>query len=362
MNAFLEVLENYLLFASVFALGSFVLGGLIRRGGQRALHLQPQCLARCYTVLLVLPPLAAAWIVGAALLPRSLLDETVFHARHPGPVHRLHLIGDITAPFEPVLASVLVIVAAGTALGRIWSGIRRYRRIAALLECAENRLHDPTFEVTRLRQRLSARPAMQLQIVDSSYPLSFLWGFGHCRLVVSSGLLGTLSGGELAGVIEHEIAHHTRGDNLAKLSLLVCAYASLAAPLSIRMLQWRNQEVELICDEIAAARTGAPLDIADALLTLSREAWAAGRRGVVPVSGFGPDAPGDDGALPRRVRRLAALADRPVTMADLRVPATSIPAGMMSVAVLFITSLMVTVATAPLAVHAAAESLLRLLK
>jgi Zn-dependent protease with chaperone function len=53
----------------------------------------------------------------------------------------------------------------------------------------------------------------------SDYPLSFVWGYRRTKLVLSSGLLNALTPEELAGVLEHEAAHHRRLDNVVRLAL-----------------------------------------------------------------------------------------------------------------------------------------------
>jgi len=115
-------------------------------------------------------------------------------------------------------------------------------------------------------QDLARQYGLEIGLVHSHHPFSFVWGFRRTTLVVSTGLLAALTTGELAGVLEHEAAHHVRRDNLAKLLLTLCAHASLAAPLARRVLRWRNEQVEFLCDEAAAARTASPLDIAEALV------------------------------------------------------------------------------------------------
>ena len=89
-------------------------------------------------------------------------------------------------------------------------------------------------------------------------------------MVVSTGLLNSLSAEELASVLEHETAHHTRRDNLAKLTLTICRYLSLAFPLTKQLYNWWSEQVEMVCDEIATSRTQAPVELAGALVRLKR--------------------------------------------------------------------------------------------
>ena len=74
-------------------------------------------------------------------------------------------------------------------------------------------------------------------------------------------------------------------------------------------LRWRNEQVELLCDEIAAG-TSAPLDIAEALVKLRRRTQTPATLPVLGASRFLPD---DDRSVEQRVRRLVALADHPVS-------------------------------------------------
>src|SRR5207245_1520790 len=53
--------------------------------------------------------------------------------------------------------------------------------------------------------------------------------------------------------------------------------------LGRRLWRWRSEQVELLCDEIAAARSSAPLDIADALVKLRRCTHALVPRPMLPA-------------------------------------------------------------------------------
>src|SRR6266699_3908519 len=127
----LEAFENFLCFGTAFALAGFAIAGMIRAAarGQRV-AMRPRSLARLYTLALVVPPLASAWLVAAALLPRWWFGEYEFNAFHPGPAHSLHLIGTLTDRLEPALAYGVVLLVAGMALFLAWSTARSHRRLA----------------------------------------------------------------------------------------------------------------------------------------------------------------------------------------------------------------------------------------
>jgi Zn-dependent protease with chaperone function len=355
----LEVLENFLFFATSFALAGVTAAWAARRATLRRPDvLRPRSLARLYTVALVLPPLAAVWLVAAALLPRWWLGDLHFRAAHPAPLHSIHLIGNLTGRLEPTLAYALLVLVAGTAVVVAWSTARGHRRLAWAIGRLQLTSAAPPAARLAIVEDAVRRHGLDVGLIQSDYPLSFVWGFRRSKLVLSSGLLAALTPAELVAVLEHEAAHHARRDNLVKLALTVCAHASLAAPFGRRLLRWRTEQVELLCDEIAAARTSAPLDIAEALVKLRRRTQALGTRPAlgVPASRFIPD---DDRSVERRVRRLVAFADAAPRPAPVAAPPRAATA--LAVASLFALSLVGLGTWAPLAAHAVAESVLQAL-
>ena len=353
----LEALENFLCFGTAFALVGFA----IARMGRAAAHWQrdairPRTLVRLYTLALVVPPLTSAWLVAAALLPRWWFGEYEFYSAHPGPVHSFHLIGALTDHLEPALAYAVVLLVAGMALFLAWSTACRHRRLAWAVGRLQLTGVQPPAAHLVMVEEAARRHGFDVGLVQSDYPLSFVWGLGRSKLVLSSGLLNTLTPSELAGMLEHEAVHHARHDNLVKLGLAVCAHTSLAAPLGRRLLRWRNEQAELLCDEIAAVRSSAPLEIAEALVKLRRRTQLAIARSALamPASRFVPD---DDRSVERRVRRLLVFADAPPSPASAAAPRHATPA--IALAAIFFASLVILGTWAPFAIHAATESVLQ---
>jgi Zn-dependent protease with chaperone function len=347
--------ENFILFGTLLAAGCFALALAVRRSAKSGRwRPHPHTLARLYAATVVAPPVIAAWLVAASLLPELWLGEA-FGAAHSAPAHRLHLLSDLTSAVEPRLAYATLLFAAVASLYAAWSSVRGHARVGALIDRLGVSAQPPPPSQVALVRGTAARHGLDVGLVLSEYPLSFVWGFGRSKLVLTSGLLRALTPEELAGVLEHEAAHHSRRDNLTKLALSACGYATPAFPLSRLLLRWRAEQVEMVCDEAAAAQTSAPLEIADALVKLRRKTCPP--PGVV-YSGFvADDAPGFE----RRVRRLIDFADAPpapALTADLRKPPT---AEALFVAALFAASLAAVSAVAPLAVHHAAESFIRLI-
>ncbi len=346
----ISVIENFVLISTIVAVVCFALAEAARLLLQRRLYeLRTNTLIRLYTWALILPPVLALWIVAAAFLPEFWMPEA-FNAAHGTP-HELHLLGDLTAKVEPTLAYMMVMFAAGAGLFTAWSGWHSYLRVARLISRLQ--MHAEPAEPHQIArvEETAARYGFEVGLVMSDYPFSFVWGFTRSKLVVSTGLLRTLNESELIGLLEHEAAHHERRDNLIKLALSFCAYASLAFVLSRRLLTWRGLEVERLCDEVAASRTNTPLDIASALVKLRR------RTSPTPVTASSFMAE-DISSFHSRVSRLidAEGADP----GSVAVVASQAPVAI-AFSLLFVVSLFVSTYFFPLAFHRTVESLIQLL-
>jgi Zn-dependent protease with chaperone function len=358
----IHALENFIFFNTVFALGGFLAAYLLMRAAaQGRLHIQPYALSRAYTTLLVVPPVLSAWLVAASLLPEAIMSRAAFEAAHPSPLHELHLLGEMTASLEPTLAYMTLLFLIAATSFAVVSAVHGYLRVGGLIKRLEVNASQPTAEQLSLVQEAASRYRMEVGLVMSNYPFSFVWGFTRSKLILSTGLLCDLTREELAGVIEHEATHHLRRDNLVKLLLNVCCYASPAFPLSRLVLKWRAVNVELICDEVAVARTAAPLEIAEALIKLRR--LTLPKPGHLPVqisgSAFVPDG---SQSFERRVQRLIDFADclpqpeQVALMSILRKGRVTL------IATAFLTALVLFTLLAPLAVHHAAEALIHLIE
>lgn len=360
----IAAIENFVLFSTCLALACFALAWLVRTTARRSWReIHSYTLTRLYTALLLAPPVAAAWIVVAAFVPETLLDEAAFDAAHLAPRHELHLLGDLTATLEPTLAYATLIFFIAASMFAAWSSVRGSWRVGRMLHKLEMNAAPPPAEQIALVERIARRERLDVGLVMSDYPFSFVWGFRRSKLVLSSGLLRTLNGDELAGVLEHEAAHHARRDNMAKLLLSACSFASLMFPLSRLLLRWRAEEVEMVCDEVATARTLAPLDVASALVKLRRQVLTpvASVSNRVAPSGASSFAPDDFQSFERRVHRLVAFADATPDETRAILLSRAKYNRVIVVIALFASSILLLSFTAPLAVHRAAEALIRLI-
>ncbi|MGH7400306.1 MAG: M56 family metallopeptidase [Candidatus Rokuibacteriota bacterium] len=352
----LDALESFVMFGTILALAGFAIVGLARLLGRiERFVVPPRIVAGLCTGAVVAPPVVAAWLVTAALLPLVWMDGPTVWAAHGTSPHATHLVGDLTADIIPGFAYAALLFVGISAVLSGWTTARGHRRLSWAVAQLEiiGPLPSPG-QVTDLKTAARVR-GLDVGLVQSDRPFSFVWGFHRSKLVMSTGLLAALTPTELVGVLEHEAAHHARRDNLVKLLLSVCAHATLAAPLARFVLRWRNEQVELLCDEVAAEVT-APLDIAEALVKVRRRAQTSATLPALGTSSFLPE---DDRILEQRVRRLLTLADHPVAVRPGRVPKGFVPVALTS---LFLSSLAVVAAWAPLAVHAATESVLHILR
>jgi Zn-dependent protease with chaperone function len=346
----ISVVENFVLLSTIFAIVCFAIAGSAKLLVQnKPYELRTSTLIRLYTWVLILPPVLALWIVAAAFLPEFWMPDA-FNAAHSTP-HELHLLGDLTARLEPTLAYMMLLFAAGAGLFAAWSGWHSYMRVAQLISRLQMNAEPAELHQIARVEETAQRYGFKVGLVMSDYPFSFVWGFTRSKLIVSTGLLRTLNESELIGLLEHEAAHHERRDNLIKLVLSFCTYSSLAFVLTRRLQTWRGLEVERLCDEVAASRTNAPLDIASALVKLRR------RTSPTPVTASSFIAE-DMSSFHSRVSRLIdSEGDNPSITAG-PVSARQIAIGF---SLLFAGSLFISTYFFPLAFHRTVESLIQLL-
>src|SRR5687767_11817922 len=118
----IAVIENFVLFSTVFALVGFVLALAVRHlAATGSCRHSPDNAARLYTSALVLPPIASLWLVASAFLPRLWLTPEAFEAAHSTPYHQLHLLGELTIALEPTLSYAIALFLLVIAALALWS-------------------------------------------------------------------------------------------------------------------------------------------------------------------------------------------------------------------------------------------------
>jgi len=270
------------------------------------------------------------------------------------------MLSDMTAALEPGLGLATAALGIAVVVVAVAATVRGYCRVGRVIGRLDLSAEPPPADKVALVEEAAGRYGLDVGLVLGAYPVSFVWGFVRSKLVLSSGLLRALSPEELAGVLEHEAAHHARRDNAVKLVLSFAAHATLLFPLARRVLAWRSETVELVCDEVAAARTRAPLDIAGALVKVRRLTLAAGGIGTLDACAA-EFLPTTAASFDYRVRRLVAFADALPAPALAFLLARSPARGAVAAVTLFTVTLASAFAVAPLAVHRAVESVIHLL-
>ncbi len=348
----LACVENFFLLNAVLSLIGFCVAAFLRtRAAVQGWH--PRGRSSLYAGALMLPPLVSAWLVLASFLPALWLGTGQWRQEHE-PEHSLHLLNAFTLPLDPALGYLTLLFTMVTALVAGYAALSAYFRINRVIRQLEIGAAPAAAEQVAHVAETCRRHGIAVGLVASSYPFSFVWGYLESKLVVSTGLLNALSRTELASVLEHEAAHHTRRDNLTKLALLIGRYLSPAFPLTGLLYHWWSEQVEMICDELAVRRTQTPVELAEALVRLKRMTLVAASPAA--TSGlFGEDQENFE----RRVERVLALDDETFFAAPEKL-ARPAWAGAVVTGAAFVLSLLTLFAVSPLAVHKVVEALLRI--
>src|SRR5215213_2407873 len=278
-------IENFVLINAFLSIGAFSVVALARLS-KRTRSWHPVSLARLYAASLIVPPGISVWLVSASLLPAAWIGTGRWVQEHQSS-HTLHLLKALTVSLDPLLGYAALGFALLASLIAVYAGASAYFRLDRVVLRLEIDAEPPVPDRVKQVEDACRRYGIDVGLVMSQYPFSFVWGYLRSKLVISTGLLNALSHEELSALLEHEAAHHARRDNLLKWVLTICRYASPAFLLTGLLYRWWAEQVEMICDEIAARRTSAPVEVAGALTRLKRLTLATLPRQLQPgESGF----------------------------------------------------------------------------
>lgn len=194
---------------------------------------------------------SAAILYGIRLLP--LIGACGLVALFTVPSF-LHLEPYVTD--ERIGAGVFAMAAAGGTV-----------LLAGFLNCARAWVSTSSF-VTRWlarSRRLERTDGIDAYEVRDENPVLFVAGVWHPKLLVSSGAVALLDADEIQAAIQHEVAHANRSDNLKKLVLQFCALPWLDS----LEREW-VKATEVAADDAAANDEGTALDLASALIKMTR--------------------------------------------------------------------------------------------
>ena len=271
-----------------------------------------------------------------------------------------------------ILAPVLTAASAGVAstgqvyLPKLWMAVPDTGAVAALLGALDGvgsprREYDVLFVayamivVVLLARRLSGMLAVRLVLRRTSEPVgygtvvaltqrlaigmgiktphvalisgcpggAFTVGTLRPKVVVDADLIGELDGGELEGLLAHELAHIKRRDTLLCLAVGVFRDLTFFLPTLHLAARWLRSEQEESADELASAHTRRPVALASGILKVwdahrgrnrLRMACAAVPTGrAVAAGGFGGglEVTGAARIITQRVQRLIEDAPAP---------------------------------------------------
>jgi beta-lactamase regulating signal transducer with metallopeptidase domain len=235
------------LVSSVVVLG---IGGRVKRWEAHARH-------RALVLLAALPLLTASALMLSASLPAlvSLVLPRFDHCRAHDDGHaHLCFVHLPTVGVNPSVALLLLFALGYAALRAAFATFRVVRALRVLNALANSG---------------EARADLDAIVLDTSKPVCMAAGLLRPRILVSRGLLHSLSPAERTVVLSHERAHVQRRDAL--FAGLVRVLATLHLPGTA---SWLVSELhvaaEQACDEEAGKLVGDRLIVASAILTVAR--------------------------------------------------------------------------------------------
>ncbi len=300
MTRVMHSAELFLLAWLVFiAVGSISSAMAVRALERRIAGWEPSARHRALVLIAALPVLIAAALMLSAILPSIVsLDLPGFDhctAHNDGHPHLcfVHLpkMGMNTA-----FVLLLILVTSYALLRVAFASMRvaRALRVLAVLAMSGEQRRD-----------------LGVTIIETSQPLCLAAGLFRPRVLLSRGLLESLSREDRAAVLAHERAHVRRRD-----ALVACVVRALATLHFPRMARWIVREVDIAaeqaCDEEACQIVGDRVAVASAILAVERVAQHAAAEQLAPVAvAFGQR------AAERRVEALLAEPGTPRSLVTL---------------------------------------------
>ncbi len=258
-------------------------------------------------------PQLAAWLFSLRILPLAAAGLITL-----GFVVPSFLLLEPRAAAEPVGAIPLTLGACCLALfvAGMWNAVsaqvRTSRTVAGWLQGARAASGSDPVPLFRIRP---------------SFPALTVAGWRKPRVLLSDAAAALLDKHELEGALRHEIAHVRRRDNLKKLFFRLCAFPGLAALEA----GW-SEAAEMAADDAAISDRGEALDLASALIKLSRFAQV---QTATLTTGLVEDS---SSALSARIGRLVSWEESRTGSARSRLPwylASAVAGGIVSTVMMY---------------------------
>ena len=203
----------------------------------RPLEVAQRSVATILFGLRILPLVASLIITFALVVPSQLLE--------PLPINEV-----MSAIPLALGVCALLLIACGI-VRAIAAQTRTTRAVTCWLEGARP-------------LKVNANPSVTFQSRRESPPLIVV-GVRHPRVLVSESTVALLTPDELRMALKHEVEHMKSRDNLKRLILVFCPFPGMAKLESA----W-SQSAELAADDAATSNQRDALDLAAALVKLSR--------------------------------------------------------------------------------------------
>ncbi len=232
----------------------------------------PDARHRALLLCAVGPMLLALAVTVAAFAPSILAVGWPEHdhcAVHPGHGHLCfeHPPASLASPLARAAFALLCVLLL-VRVGRFFQALLRAARWAS-----------------RLLTRAASEPRLGARILPIAAPLCVAVGLLRPVVVLSRGLLGSVTSEELRAILAHERAHARRRDTLAGLGARICSSFMLPTRRA-RLLERLDLAAEQSADEIAASAIGDRLAMAAVILKIERLLQATGEgRGLAASFG-----------------------------------------------------------------------------
>lgn len=202
---------------------------------------------------------------------------------------------DLPSPFALIM--ILLILASGMWAGGRW--LATWRRTRRML--AQAQPYRPG-RWPSLDTALAILPQgrQRLRVFEASYPVACTIGLWRPHILLSTGIVATLSATELGSVLGHEWGHVMRRDPLRVALLRGCRDVLWFLPIVGALAQESTRVMEDAADDVAVALTDQPLELAAALVKTAKA--------QVPSHGSPAPALGGEHMVTERVERLLQVA------------------------------------------------------
>jgi hypothetical protein len=252
-------------------LGSLLSAAIVRLVAGRVVGLEPRTRHRALALLAALPLLIAAALMLSATLPSLLslelpgFDHCVVH--HDGHPHLcfLHLP---QMGMNSGARFVLLVFLGHAALRTLVASARVARSLQGLRS---------------LRLSGEERADLGVTVIETPQAVCLTAGLWRPQVLLSRGLIATLSAEERSIVLAHERAHVRRRDALVASAVRVLAALHIGA-----VARWLVQELgvaaEQACDEEAGDVMGDRIAVAAAILTVERAVQQSAAIDLAPLA------------------------------------------------------------------------------